>query len=52
MTQLQSEKITAALSPLYADADFSGVTDMNVAVTQTPAAPASVTENIDVPKPQ
>ncbi len=51
MTQSQIDKITAALAPLYADADFAGVTDMNVAVTQVPAAPAPVTENVDVPKP-
>ena len=52
MTQPIDDKIKAALTPLYADADFVGVTDMNVAVTQVPAAPAPVTENVDVPKPQ
>ena len=49
-TQAQIDKVTAAISPLYADPDFSTVTDFNVAVTQTPVAPAPEVDQIDVPK--
>ncbi len=49
-TDAQNAKIIAAVQPLYADADFAGVSDLNVAVTQLPAAPSPVTDNVDVPK--
>ena len=45
------DKITAALTPLYTDADFAGVSDMNVAVTSVPTVPAPVVEQVDVVKP-
>lgn len=52
MNDNQNIKIREALTPLYQDADFSNVTDMNVAVTTvvTTPPPAEIS-NVDVPKP-
>lgn len=51
VTQAQIDKVTAALTPLYADPDFAGVTDMNVAVKQTPPVPVESVDQVDVVKP-
>lgn len=50
VTQNQIDKVTAAISPLYSDPDFTGVTDLTVQVTQTPPAPVTTTDPIDVIK--
>ena len=51
LSQPQIDKVTAALTPLYADPDFATVSDMNVAVTQLPPEPAPVTDQLDVVQP-
>ena len=51
ITQAQTEKVTAALTPLYSDPDFATVTgDFIVSLTQITAAPAPETDQIDVPR--
>jgi len=51
VTDAQTQKIVAALQPLYQDPDFATLTgDFVVNVTQTPAAPAPETDPVDVPK--
>lgn len=51
LSQSQVDKVIAALAPLYADPDFSTVTDMNVAVTQTPPVPVTEVDQVDIVKP-
>lgn len=51
LTQPQIDKVTAALIPLYQDADFATVTDMNVAVTQLPPEPTPIVDQLDIIKP-
>lgn len=52
MTQAQTDKINAAMQPLYADPDFVTLTsDFVVSFTQVPAAPVPVDESLDVIKP-
>lgn len=50
-SQVQIDKIIAALTPLFSDSDFVIVTDMNVAVTQTPPILAVEVDQVDVIKP-
>lgn len=50
LTDSQKTKVSGALSPLYADAEFSGVTDFSVTVTGVPPVPVAETEVVDVPK--
>lgn len=51
LTDTQVAKVTSAIQPLYADADFANVSDMNVAVTSTPTAPQPTIDQVDVTKP-
>lgn len=51
LTQTQTDKVVATVSPLYSDPDFSNVTDLKVTVTSTPPAPVTETDEVLVPKP-
>ena len=48
-TQAQTDKVSAALTPLFTDPDFAGVSDFKVTVTQTPPVPTTTTFDVDVP---
>lgn len=50
-TQPQIDKITAAIQPLYSDADFATVQDIVVSLTQTPPVPTPEVDQVEVTKP-